>query len=936
MYIYCCFQVITNALWYLTNHHSTINDAALRFKGVVSVPEDFETFQGYNNLKRKKLKSQPMEQNLLNSHSEAIYSLINRPVFASDEYWINFKTVLESLAECLCKYKEYLQKQQNSQTERQSAAHPPRTVGSDISVVHHPKAAFVKEKYAVFDKLIVEKQESVPVLFEESKHLKQPFDDNKQRARYFDNMQLSVPVDLYKYCPGGSVVSIVFVAKISETRSSSEALVEPIRVVSQIENQLPEFHTRAQKRYFKQKLHNIASIRPSVVDFIYKELAMDATQVSHHETQERLNLISLGETGLVGDLRELNAGRPSDRFDIFFEKLIEVVESVTAVDDRRHGEMHLSRWINIEELIAEAAESCPEGTLIPSKSLVRLQFTPRNPYSHASLNFTGRIPVQYKVQRRQLRVAHEDQHFCAALYKYLKCKAIELGKYGAFVCSDDKAKVPVGNPGLPISTGVRGKKTITPTSSEMVAGDHDMHSCSLTPSVYLVCDVPDATEKSFVSGKVHVAVNDSVLQTSSPFRHASLLANILARSEYPKVLLRYSDGGTDQRNTLESVKCASICLFRELDLDMMILARCAPGNSWVNPAERVMSILNLGLQNCALERADDASFKSVNSMSQRRELIGKKPELRGKWVDVIEPVQAVVQTRFSRLSLKGKQFQIENPATDEDIDLIKRHLRELFPDLDLSKLQKAHTKSVLSYQEWLDEHTRQRQYSFQVRKCGNIECCSATTTPAELLEWLPDPILEPSKDHYKSFNDVKGQETTDSDRPSYKAPQTKGTSNIKGAAKLNKNTSFHANACLDNDVSASLFTAQNARSTADCVECKKPRVLYCKHKLTERQQIQLICMVSENDYTCGSFVTEPGSSLHNKVHVRLGLTCETPVELAFYRSSFARTDMCCLCASADADINEELKKRFKTVLPICRSCTDKGFEPVHARPFGKS
>ncbi|XP_052798704.1 uncharacterized protein LOC128230468 isoform X1 [Mya arenaria] len=746
-------------------------------------------------------------------------------------------------------------------------------------------------------------------MFEEDKHLKESFNDNKQRSRYFDDMQLSVPIDLYKYCPGGNVVSIVFVAKVNVNRSSDEALVEPIRVVSQIHNQLPEFHTRAQKRYFKQKLQNIANIKPGVVDFIYKELAMDASQVSHPETQERLRLISLGETGLVADLRDLNTGRPSDKFDVFFEKLQEVVESVTAVDDRRHGELHLSRWLSLEEMIREAAEKCREDTLIPSKSLVRLQFTPRNPYSHAALNLTGKIDVQYKVQRRQLRVAHQDQHICAALFQYMKCKAVELGKYGQMVCSDDKAKVPIGNPGLPISTGVRGKKTITPTSCEMVAGDHDMHCTSLTPSVYLLCKVPDTTEKSFVSGKVHVAVNDSVLQTSSPFRHAALLSKVIAGPECPKVLLRYSDGGTDQRNTLESVKCASICLFKELDLDLMVLARCAPGNSWVNPAERVMSILNIGLQNCALERRDDdGAFKSVNSMSQVREVIGKRPDLKEAWVSNIEPCQAVVQNRFARLTLKGEKFQIENPVTEDEIDVIKRHLRELFPDLDITKLQKAHTRSAASYQKWLDDHARQRQYSFQIRKCQNADCCLPATTPPELLEWLPDPMFETGKEHYKPYNVVKGQDTDDHDRPSYKAPQNKGTSNIKGATTYKQTTDSVEN---DTTVDASMFTAQTARYSTDCVECKKPKVIFSKNKLTDRQQMQLVILLSEHEYTCGSFVTVPGSALHNKVHVRLGLTCETPIELAFYRSEFAKTDLCCLCASADGYVDEELKKGSK-------------------------
>lgn len=35
---------------------------------------------------------------------------------------------------------------------------------------------------------------------------------------------------------------------------------------------------------------------------------------------------------------------------------------------------------------------------------------------------------------------------------------------------------------------------------------------------------------------------------------------------------------------------------------MLIAVRCAPGQSYVNPAERVMSVLNYALRNIATER----------------------------------------------------------------------------------------------------------------------------------------------------------------------------------------------------------------------------------------------------------------------------------------------------------------------------------------------
>ena len=69
---------------------------------------------------------------------------------------------------------------------------------------------------------------------------------------------------------------------------------------------------------------------------------------------------------------------------------------------------------------------------------MRLQFIPQHPYAHSALNFTSRIPVQYKIQRRQLRVQHPDDHFCAAQLKYLNEKAVEMRENVAFF---KKAKV---------------------------------------------------------------------------------------------------------------------------------------------------------------------------------------------------------------------------------------------------------------------------------------------------------------------------------------------------------------------------------------------------------------------------------------------------------------------------------------------------------------
>ena len=245
---------------------------------------------------------------------------------------------------------------------------------------------------------------------------------------------------------------------VPENRSESEQLTQTARTLVKIKPQLPEFHSRQMRREFKLKFSNIADVSPSTMDFIYKELAMDASASVHPDTQKRLQLIFLGETGLLADLRKLNPGRPTGTFDVFFEALVKVVEGVTAADERRHNIAHLSEWLSVKDLIKKASELCPENTDIPSAALVRLQFTPRNPFIHTSLNFTSRFDVQYKIQRRQLRLFHPADHYCAALLKYMKHLAVLHRDSCTMYCCDDKAKIHIGEPGAVLSTGVRGKK----------------------------------------------------------------------------------------------------------------------------------------------------------------------------------------------------------------------------------------------------------------------------------------------------------------------------------------------------------------------------------------------------------------------------------------------------------------------------------------------
>ena len=128
--------------------------------------------------------------------------------------------------------------------------------------------------------------------------------------------------------------------------------------------------------------------------------------------------------------------------------------------------------------------------------------------------------------------------------------------------------------------------------------DHDVNTKgSFTSSFSLEVETTDQFDSSY-RGQVTVALKNPALQPNSLFRHAIEIKELLQDHVKP-VLIIYSDGGPDHRLTYHSVQLSLISIFVDLDLDMLISARTAPGHSWVNPFEQLMSLLNLVYQNMA-------------------------------------------------------------------------------------------------------------------------------------------------------------------------------------------------------------------------------------------------------------------------------------------------------------------------------------------------
>ena len=148
---------------------------------------------------------------------------------------------------------------------------------------------------------------------------------------------------------------------------------------------------------------------------------------------------------------------------------------------------------------------------------------------------------------------------------------------------------------------------------------------------------------------------------------------------------------------------------------MFIAARTAPQQSYSNPAERIMSLLNLALQNVAINReAMDEKYekkmKNVSSIKQARLVADKDPEFKVSLMSSTRPVITLLKERFSRLIWKEVPIQAHDPCTDAQMEDLLTCLLLLDDTLDLTTV----TKSKTALAEFIKAHCKMSHYMFQV------------------------------------------------------------------------------------------------------------------------------------------------------------------------------------------------------------------------------
>ena len=234
---------------------------------------------------------------------------------------------------------------------------------------------------------------------------------------------------------------------------------------------------------------------------------------------------------------------------------------------------------------------------------------------------------------------------------------------------------------------------------------------------------------------------------------------------------------------------------------------------------------------------------------------------------------------LGRLELKGKKFSFFS-ASEQDIDSMWEMVQEI--DSAIEKNEPL-TKKTLAFKQELAAYLRHcctiRHYSFLIKKCGTESCalCGPVRLQKEVFDqlyFLPDPM--PRDDgQYKPFKDLLGTKTDGTRQPS-----------LQKAPKRRKKLPF----------TASVPHVKIVDTMLQCDECSMWRLLYCRFKLSKKEQADVKSALEDISFTCGTQLQDlelPGRL--NEVYTRT-ISCEKPIEKLYYLAKYAGAYMCVLCS----------------------------------------
>ena len=352
-------------------------------------------------------------------------------------------------------------------------------------------------------------------------------------------------------------------------------------------------------------------------------------------------------------------------------------------------------------------------------------------------------------------------------------------------------------------------------------------------------------------------------------------------------------------------------------MEEVLIARTAANLSYRNPVERVHSIANLGLQSVGLmrKRMSEASEKlmvNANSNEEIRKLCQANDSLRTELAESMKQPKKLLEQVFQNLSLKGKNFEIFDPATERQIADLHKVLTDKFDDNILSlSLRNNFTKTKYpKFFEFYSKHCISRTYHFHIFKCSDKDCKWHEPLRFGEIEKFGEPVPTESDDGVLKY--VQGSDESEKFLPS----------KLENPSKRTHGMPFTPTA----------QTAINVAKCIKCCQCSKPRVIYAKKKFTDANKRSMKRILNDFHYVCGTVFSEIPVDERNKdsyvlemMHCRENLSCESPIEIPYYSSKLF-SNVCFHCGRASRLLPSNVE-----FYPQCMACQSKARAKVTKR-----
>ena len=487
-------KLLSDALWALDPHHNSFADRS------IAIPSHFDEFSGYNDWQRKKQKRPQLTQATLQRHVSKMSDFLMQPWFCLSRFEV-LRSLVEKLVEVMHRYARYLEEHDARMIRSHRNPEPIRSVDKSVSVCTVAQAdGPTKSVYTELEEIMSSMEFYDPVFLMDFAP-----GERYQRRHWMDSIRLHFSIMIYKFAYGSNLGTLCFAWRFPNADVHDDTHHTRVsHIIAKLTAEQKVYATRAMRSDFLNKFNRICKTSKAVLRNMFKTMVEDNSS-SNCAAEKKVDdnvaesLFDLDDPQIVLDLRALNGNPKSTKFDIFWQELSTFLEEDAAVDERRHSDiLHMPAAISIRHLREVIVQRLDlkfpgEAKPIPSEEWIRLQFWPCNPYSGSALKYTGKFAVKYGVQIRQLRKDHPDGRYVNVLQQYAKDFAVKHKSIVRMISVDDKAIIPIGEPGLPVSTGVRGhNRSLVSAGHELAALDHDFHVSGLVPSVALVVDLPDS------------------------------------------------------------------------------------------------------------------------------------------------------------------------------------------------------------------------------------------------------------------------------------------------------------------------------------------------------------------------------------------------------------------------------------------------------------